>query len=91
MTTAQRAVAAGFGQVAMPSEDLSAAIVAAARARGLQVQAYRIKNEALMRRAIDVGSNGMTIHWPERLIHALEYIARPEEPGGELSQPPTPP
>lgn len=69
----ERAAAAGFAQVAMPSEDLSAAIVAAAR-----------------NRAIELGSNGLTINWPERLIHALlEYMA--QRPGSELRQRPTRP
>ncbi len=73
----ERAHAAGFRQVGMPSEDLSAEIVAAAHARGLQVQAYRIRDDALMRRAIELGSNGMTTNWPDRLIRALlEHMAR---------------
>jgi len=66
---------AGFDQVGLASEDLSLEIVRYAAARGLPVRAWRIKSDADMMRAIEMGACGMTTNWPERLIRELvEYM-----------------
>ena len=62
---------AGFDQVGLASEDLSLEIVHYAAARGLPVRAWRIKSDADMLRAIEMGACGMTTNWPERLIREL--------------------
>jgi glycerophosphoryl diester phosphodiesterase len=66
-----RARAAGFDQVGFPAEDLSSELVMYAIEQGLEIRAWRIKSDADMRRAIDLGAYGMTTNWPDRLIHEL--------------------
>jgi glycerophosphoryl diester phosphodiesterase len=63
-----RAAWAGLTEVGLPAEDLTVASVARARELGLLIRAWRIKSLEDMERAIRVGSNGMTIDWPEKLI-----------------------
>jgi glycerophosphoryl diester phosphodiesterase len=78
-----RAARAGFDQVGFPADDLGPEIVAYARGKGLQVRAWRIRNDADMRHAIAVGCNGMTTNWPDRLIRELvEYTGS----GGDASR-----
>jgi glycerophosphoryl diester phosphodiesterase len=61
----------GFDQVGLASEDLSLEIIDYAATRGLPVRAWRIKSDADMMRAIEMGACGMTTNWPERLIREL--------------------
>lgn len=66
-----RTVAAGFDQVGFPAEDLSAELVAYAIQKGLEIRAWRIRSDADMHRAIELGAYGMTTNWPDRLIREL--------------------
>jgi glycerophosphoryl diester phosphodiesterase len=61
----------GFDQVAFASEDLSPELVAHAVEAGLAIRAWRIRTDDDMRRAISLGTNGMTTNWPDRLIREL--------------------
>ncbi|MDP6977080.1 MAG: glycerophosphodiester phosphodiesterase family protein [Myxococcota bacterium] len=62
---------AGFDQVGFASEDLSPALVRYAVESGLEIRAWRIKSDADMHRAIDMGAFGMTTNWPDRLVREL--------------------
>ncbi len=66
-----RAWRAGFDQVAVAARDLSPEIVAHAHTRGLEIRAWGIKSRADMVRATRLGTNGMTINWPERLLQLI--------------------
>ncbi len=66
-----RAKAAGFDQVGFASQDLSPELVRHAVESGLEIRAWRIKSDADMRRAIDMGAYGMTTNWPDRLVREL--------------------
>jgi glycerophosphoryl diester phosphodiesterase len=63
-----RAAAAGMTQVGVASQELTRDHVAKARSQGLLIRAWRIKRLDDMEHAIAVGSDGMTIDWPEQLI-----------------------
>jgi glycerophosphoryl diester phosphodiesterase len=76
-----RAVGAGFDQIGFPAEDLSAELVSYAVERGLEIRAWRIRDDADMHRAIEVGAYGMTTNWPDRLIRLLlEHKRLPGNP-----------
>jgi glycerophosphoryl diester phosphodiesterase len=66
-----RATAAGFDQVGIAAVDLSRQVVAYANQQGMQVRAWGIKGDEDMRRAIALGTHGMTTNWPDRLIREL--------------------
>lgn len=66
-----RAAAMGFHEVGVASRELTRAHVERAHDLGLWIRAWRIKGPDDMQHAIDVGSNGMTIDWPERLVQRL--------------------
>jgi glycerophosphoryl diester phosphodiesterase len=65
------AVASGFDQVGIASEDLSPTIVRYATDAHVSVRAWRIRTESDMLHAIDMGACGMTTNWPDRLIRKL--------------------
>ncbi len=67
----ERAADSGFREVGVAAQEISQEHVADARARGLWIRAWSIKSLDDMEHAIAVGSNGMTIDWPEKLIHRL--------------------
>ena len=75
-----RAVVAGFDQVGFASEDLSRELVQYAVAQGLEIRAWRIRNDDDMRHAIEVGAFGMTTNWPDRLIRELLMHQRASAP-----------
>lgn len=66
-----RAAEAGFDLVGFASEDFSAELVKYAIGRGLEIRAWRIKSDEDMKRAIELGADGMTTNWPDRLIREL--------------------
>lgn len=83
-----RAARAGFNQVGIRSRDLTREAVAHARARGLEVRAWGIGTSEDMEHAIQVGSNGMTIDWPERLIRRMVALLAEADPSDALSRDP---
>ena len=66
-----RASDAGFTQVGVAAAELTPDAVAYARQNGLWIRAWRVRGVADMEHAVDVGSNGMTIDWPEKLLRRL--------------------
>ena len=48
-----------------------------ARERGLSVRFWGVKNEELMRRALALGGDGMTVNFPDKLTAALKSEANP--------------
>jgi glycerophosphoryl diester phosphodiesterase len=66
-----KAVAAGFSEVGVAARELTREQVLNARRQGLLIRAWSIKSLEDMDHAIAVGSNGMTIDWPEKLIRRL--------------------
>lgn len=70
------AARAGFNGVAVEAEKLTPTLVARARDLGLEIRAHRVRDDADMDHAIEVGSNGMTTDWPDRLVRrVLEDMA----------------
>jgi glycerophosphoryl diester phosphodiesterase len=63
-----RAAAAGMREVGVVASELRVEHVMHARARGLWIRAWGVKTVDHMDHAIAVGSNGMTLDWPERLV-----------------------
>ena len=69
-----RARALGFERVGFRAAELSPALVRHAQAAGLEIRAWKVSSPELMERAIRAGANGMTIDWPERLLHRLDEL-----------------
>jgi len=63
-----RAAAAGMREVGVVASEIRVEQVRYARARGLWIRAWGVKNVDDMDHAIAVGSNGMTLDWPEKLV-----------------------
>jgi glycerophosphoryl diester phosphodiesterase len=70
----EAAARAGYPQVALPVHQLAPGHVARARELGLELRAWGVRDEADMERAIQLGTNGMTIDWPERLLARLREL-----------------
>ena len=66
-----RARMAGIDQVGFPAEDLTPELIRYAQGRGLEIRAWRIRSDADMHRAIDLGAMGMTTNWPDRVVREL--------------------
>ncbi len=75
-----RAVALGFAMLAFPAAELSEDLVRHAHEQGLEIRAFRVKTPEDMERVIQLGANGMTIDWPDRLIRRLDEIRASEPP-----------
>lgn len=75
---------ARFDEVAFPSEEMTRDLVRHVHAQGLTVRAYRIRDRGDMEHAVAVGSNGMTINWPDWLLGdssgALPFESAPQCP-----------
>jgi glycerophosphoryl diester phosphodiesterase len=74
----ERAARERFQQVALPSEEMTPEIVEDAHSRGLEIRAYRIRTREDMLHALAVGTDGMTINWPDWLLEALARRRNPE-------------
>lgn len=62
------ALRARFDQVAFPASEMTRAGVEYAHSRGLEIRAYRVRTRADMEHALAVGSDGMTLNWPDWLL-----------------------
>jgi glycerophosphoryl diester phosphodiesterase len=69
--TVARVVHAGLDQFCPPSNAVSRDQVTAWKARGLEVRAWGVRDEALMMGAIEAGVDGMTVDFPHLLLEAL--------------------
>jgi glycerophosphoryl diester phosphodiesterase len=74
-----RAAAAGIDEVGVHIGDLSAEHVGRARRLGLLIRAWGVASLEDMERAIQHGSNGMTIDWPEKLVR--RFLGHAGSPG----------
>jgi glycerophosphoryl diester phosphodiesterase len=74
-----RAAAAGLDEVGLHIGDLSAERVGRARRLGMLIRAWGVASAKDMERAIQLGTNGMTIDWPEKL--ARRFLAHAGSPG----------
>ena len=71
---------AGLDGVAVAVSDLSPEVVAYADERGLVLRAWRVKQRDDMDRAIALGTHGMTLDWPEKLIaRLLDALAQADD------------
>jgi glycerophosphoryl diester phosphodiesterase len=68
-----RAARSRFDEVALPAENLTAAVVIHAHARGLEIGAYRVPSKEEMERVVALGADAMTINWPD---WAVEYLRK---------------
>ena len=64
-----QAAAAGFFQICPPATETDREVVASAHARLAEVRAHSVKGATEMMRAIDAGCDGLTINWPDWLVH----------------------
>lgn len=64
-----RAAAAGFFQICPPAMETNRKMVASAHARLAEVRAHSVKGTTEMMRAIDSRCDGVTINWPDWLVH----------------------
>ena len=64
-----KAAAAGFHQLCPPASELTTERVQEAHDRIAEVRAHSVKGLADMVRVIETGCDGMTINWPDWLIH----------------------
>ena len=71
----------GFEQICPAARDLTAPLVAAAKAAGLVVRAWGIEGDASQDHALRCGVDGMTTNWPDRLVAALGRLP-PSAVGG---------
>lgn len=68
---ASRARAVRLYEVSVNAGQLDRALVEEIRATGLGVRAWGLKDDDLMRRAVEAGVDGVTIDFPDRLIRLL--------------------
>lgn len=66
-------LAMGLGQVCPRGDQVTPALVERLHALGLVVRAWGVPDEALMRRVVDAGADGMTVNFPDKL---LAYLAK---------------
>jgi glycerophosphoryl diester phosphodiesterase len=69
----QKMVQMGFYEICPHAEDVNEENVAKWHALGLDVRAWGVANETLMRQVYDSGADGMTVNFPDKLT---AYIAR---------------
>jgi glycerophosphoryl diester phosphodiesterase len=67
-----KAMAAGFDQLCPPASELTPERVRAAHDRIAEVRAHSVKGVPDMLRVIETGCDGMTINWPDWLVHEGE-------------------
>lgn len=72
----KHALEAGVDQFCPPAKKISRSLVDQWRAMGLEVRAWGVKDEALMRAAIAAGVDGMTVDFPGVLLRALDRAPR---------------
>jgi glycerophosphoryl diester phosphodiesterase len=65
----ERAADANFHQLCPMATDTSKDMVQAAQARLAEVRTHSVKGVATMIQAIEAGCTGMTINWPDWLVH----------------------
>ncbi len=66
-----QARAFGFTQLCPRATAVTPELVQALHADGFVVRAWGVATEALMRRALDAGVDGMTVNFPDKLLDAL--------------------
>jgi glycerophosphoryl diester phosphodiesterase len=63
----ERADAEGFQMVGVAASDLTREMVRAAHGRGLEIRAWGVRDDADIERVLEVGADGLTVDWPERV------------------------
>lgn len=66
-----RVCAIGGTQICPPADQITAARVALAKGRGLEVRAWGVRDEAAMIGVVETGADGMTVNFPDKLIAYL--------------------
>ena len=64
----EKMVAMGFYEICPHAQDATAENVKAWHEMGLNVRAWGVANEALMRQVYDNGADGMTVNFPDKLV-----------------------
>lgn len=64
----------GISQLCPKADTVKPELVARLREAGFNVRAWGVSSEDLMRRMVDVGVNGMTVNFPDKLI---AYLGKP--------------
>lgn len=66
----------GIGQLCPKADSVTPELVARLHGEGFNVRAWGVGNEELMRRMADLGVDGMTVNFPDKLI---AYLSRNSE------------
>lgn len=64
----------GLAQICPKAEGLSAPLVQLAHDMGLEVRAWAVNDQELMELAVQAGVDGMTINFPDKLVHYLDGL-----------------
>lgn len=64
----------GFAQICPRAADMTAALVKEAHAAGLAARAWGVSSLEAQEHALQVGADGMTVNWPDRLIARLQEL-----------------
>ena len=76
-----RAAAAGFFQICPSATETNREMVASAHARLAEVRAHSVKGTTEMMHAIEAGCDGLTINWPDWLVHEDTVAGRSKHQG----------
>lgn len=68
---AERAATVGLSEVSVNAARITRALAERIRAGGLDVRAWGLKDDLLIRRALEAGVSGVTVDFPDRLIRLL--------------------
>jgi glycerophosphoryl diester phosphodiesterase len=69
----ERLINDGFYEICPKASDITAELCEEYHRRGLNVRTWGISNEELMRKVYDIGCDGTTVNFPDKLI---EYIGK---------------
>jgi glycerophosphoryl diester phosphodiesterase len=66
----------GLNQLCPAAHTVTPELVCHLHAAGFVVRAWGVTNEALMRRVVDAGADGMTVDFPDKLAAYLQSLCR---------------
>ena len=64
----------GAYEICPHGEDVTPETAAKWHARGLNVRAWGIANEQIMKKVYDAGADGMTVNFPDKLLEYINHI-----------------
>ena len=68
MSTSAQAHALACAQLCPHALQITPELVQCLHAEGFRVRAWGVAHDALMRQVVEAGADGMTVHFPDRLL-----------------------